>query len=230
MNFLPSAASKIRGSLILVVALGLMVSQANAVCISALEVTVQVTLLETRSGKGLRDYSEVVVWLVPVHTLRPVSLNGGSPPYRMMQQNKMFEPRLLVVPVGSVIEFRNRDPWFHNAFSLSNGMRFDLGPNRPGVQKAVRFDRPGAAYVFCDIHPQMAAVILAVDSPYFGVSDKTGHISIGNVPPGTYFVHVWYENAASQPLEALQRTVVLNGEHRNKPKIFIALAKRAPSN
>jgi len=39
---------------------------------------------------------------------------------------------------------------------------------------------------------------------------------------------VWYENAASPPLEALQRTVVLDGEHRNKPKIFIALAKRAP--
>ena len=70
------------------------------------------------------------------------------------------------------------------------------------------------AYVFCNIHPQMSAVVLTVESPYFGVSDKAGHISIVNVPPGTYVLHVWYENASSQTLKTLHRAIVLGDDRR----------------
>jgi hypothetical protein len=226
LDFFPSAVAKFRSGLTFVLVFSLFASQASAVCLSAFEVTIQVTLLGTKPGKALKDYSEVVVWLVPVGVLQPASLSRELPRYRMMQHNKMFEPRLLVVPVGSMVEFRNHDPWFHSAFSFSNSMRFDLGPRGPGGQKAVRFDHPGVAYVFCDIHPQMEAVVLAVESKYFGVSDKAGHISIGNVPPGRYSLHVWYENATPQVLSGLHRVVVLDGNHRNPPRIFIAMAKR----
>lgn len=222
-----SEVAKLRSGLILVLAFSLIASQANAVCISAFEVKIQVALLDSKSGNALKDYSEVVVWLVPVRVLQSVNLPREFTRYRMMQHNKVFEPRLLVVPVGSTVEFRNRDPWFHSAFSFSNGMRFDLGPREPGGRKAVRFDHPGAAYVFCEIHPEMEAVILAVESPYFGVSNKTGHILIDNVPPGTYSIHVWYENATSQTLNGLRRAIVLDGDHRTQ-KIFIAMAKRVP--
>jgi hypothetical protein len=227
LDLFPSAAAKFRSGLILLVAFSLIASQANAVCISAFEVEIQVALLDSRSGNAPKDYSEVVVWLVPVRVLQPASLPRELPHYRIMQHNKRFEPRLLVVPVGSTVEFRNRDPWFHSAFSFSNSMRFDLGPREPGGRKAVRFNHPGAAYVFCDIHPEMEAVILAVESPYFGVSNKAGHILINNVPPGTYSLHVWYENATSQTLKGLRRAIVLDGDHRT-PKIFIAMAKRVP--
>jgi hypothetical protein len=140
----------------------------------------------------------------------------------------MFEPRLLVVPAGSIVEFRNRDRWIHDAFSFSGSKRFDLGPNRAGGQRTVKFDRAGVVYVFCKIHPQMAAVVLTVSSPYFGVSDKAGRITIGNVPPGTYLLHFWYENAAWQAPKALHRAIVLGDDHRVLPTISIALAKRVP--
>ena len=228
LDLFRSAVAKLRSSLILVLGFSLIASQANAVCISAFEVKIQVTLLDTKAGKDPRDYSEVVVWLVPVGVLARASLPRDLPRYRVMQHNKMFEPRLLVVPVGSTVEFRNRDPWVHSAFSFSKSMRFDVGPRRPGWQKAMRFDHPGVAYVFCEIHPQMEAVVLAVGSTYFGVSDKAGHISIGNVPSGRYSVHVWYENATPQVLSGLHRAILLDGDHRTTPKIFIAMAKRVP--
>jgi len=63
-----------------------------------------------------------------------------------MQRDKMFEPHLLVVPAGSIVEFQNRDPWFHDAFSIS-GNKLDLRPNRAGGQKTVRFDRAGGVGV-----------------------------------------------------------------------------------
>jgi hypothetical protein len=76
----------------------------------------------------------------------------------------------------------------------------------------------------------MMAIVLTVDSTYFGVSDKTGHISIGNVPPGKYFLHVWYENATPQALEALRRTIFVGGDSRSLPTISIVLLNRIPMN
>ncbi len=59
-DLLPSAVAKFRSGLIFVLAFSLVASQANAVCVSAFEVTIQVTLLDTKSGNALKDYSEVV--------------------------------------------------------------------------------------------------------------------------------------------------------------------------
>ncbi len=87
--------------------------------------------------------------------------------YRLVQHNKRFEPRMLVVPVGSVVDFPNADPWFHNVFSLYRGKRFDLGLYQAGAQRSVKFDRIGPSYLFCNIHPEMTGVVLAVESELF---------------------------------------------------------------
>ncbi|MGB7464395.1 MAG: hypothetical protein WBW14_15960 [Candidatus Acidiferrum sp.] len=87
LGLFPSAAAKFRSGLILLVAFSLIASQANAVCISAFEVEIQVALLDSRSGNAPKDYSEVVVWLVPVRVLQPASLPREFPHYRIMQHN-----------------------------------------------------------------------------------------------------------------------------------------------
>lgn len=107
---------------------------------------------------------------------------------RLVQRNKSFEPHVLVVPVGSVVEFPNQDPFFHNVFSLFEGKRFDLGLYEAGTTRNVVFDKPGISYIFCNIHSEMSAVVIAVGSPYYGISDQRGRVSIPNVPPaGTRF-------------------------------------------
>src|ERR1700730_6115254 len=106
---------------------------------------------------GLRaekDASRVVVWLVPLEAVQPVRTTTERPHYRLVQRNKRFEPGLLVVPAGSVVDFPNADPWFHNVFSLYRGKRFDLGLYQAGAQRSVRFDGPGPSYLFCNIHPE----------------------------------------------------------------------------
>jgi plastocyanin len=190
------------------------------------EVTGQVRLFHADPARNLEDGREVVVWLIPVQAGQNPPLHTELPHYRVIQHHKMFEPRLLVVPAGSIVEFVNHDPWFHNVFSLSRTRRFDLGLYEPGVQKAVRFDRAGVSYLFCQLHPEMMAVVLTVDSKYFGVSDKTGRISISNVPPGKYFIHVWYENGTPQARETLRRAIFIGDDSRSLPAISIALSNR----
>jgi len=157
-----------------------------------------VALRDQDKQRPLKDASQVAVWLVPTDaaddTVRSSAYHPAS--YQMRQQDKRFEPHLLVVPVGSSVRFPNLDPWFHNVFSLYRGKRFDLGLYQAGSQKSVQFDRPGPSYIFCNIHPEMSAVILAVNSHYIGVSVSSGNIAIADVPPGHYRVHFWYEFAA----------------------------------
>jgi len=127
----------------------------------ATDVNGEVELSQTGSGQVL-DASQVVVWLVPTGAVQRVSATTQKPHYRLVQHNKRFEPSLLVVPVGSVVDFPNYDPWFHNVFSLYRGKRFDLGLYQAGAQRSVKFDRIGPSYLFCNIHPGMTGVVLAV--------------------------------------------------------------------
>jgi hypothetical protein len=126
---------------------------------------------------------------------------------RLTQHHKSFEPHVLVVPVGAVVEFPNRDPFFHNVFSLFDGKRFDLGLYEAGDTRNVSFDRPGISYIFCNIHAEMSAVVIALDTPYFAVSNRRGEIVIAHVPTGHYILHVWYEGALPSTLKALTREI-----------------------
>ena len=163
---------------------------------NTLDVAGDITLLpQDGAQQPITDASNVVIWLVPLDSPAFVPTAERPTTYRMVQHDKKFEPELLVVPLGSSVRFPNLDPWFHNVFSLYRGKRFDLGLYQAGDEKTVRFDRPGPSYIFCNIHPQMAAVILTVNSQYYGLTNKSGHISISGVPAGKYAMHVWYENA-----------------------------------
>jgi plastocyanin len=192
----------------------------------AQEVKGEVRLIQADSGATVKDASRVVVWLVPLDTVRPIQFNSERPNHRMAQHDKTFEPNLLVVPMGSVVDFPNLDPWFHSVFSLYRGKRFDLGLYESGSQKEVRFDRPGASYVFCNIHPEMVAVVLTVDSQFYGISDKAGHISIAAVPPGRYLLRVWSENATAEALQALERLIVIDNGSHSLPKVSIPATRQ----
>src|SRR5258708_8489451 len=130
-----------------------------------------------------------------------------SHPLRLTQHNKSFEPHLLVVPVGAVVQFPNRDPFFHNVFSLFEGKGFGLGLYEAGTTRNVSFDRPGVSYIFCNIHAEMSAVVIALDTPYFGISNRKGEVVIPQVPTGHYTMRVWYETALPETLNAMTREV-----------------------
>jgi hypothetical protein len=119
----------------------------------------------------------------------------------------MFTPHLLVVPTGSQVEFPNQDPFFHNVFSLFNGRRFDLGLYESGTSRSVRFDREGASYIFCNIHPEMGAIVLALSTPYYGISGENGVVVLHSVPPGSYRLNVWSENGQLANPDLSQRIV-----------------------
>jgi plastocyanin len=195
---------------------------------STFTVSGEASVIAAGSSSLAKDASRIVVWLSPIDAVRPAAATTQRAHYRLLQRNKRFEPGLLVVPVGSVVDFPNDDPWFHNVFSLYQGKRFDLGLYQAGAQRSVRFDRVGPSYLFCNIHSEMTGVVLVVDSDFFGITDKSGRYSIPGLPPGRYVLHVWYENATQDSLQALQRQVTLPNDNRTLPAIWVHAAKQAP--
>ena len=107
------------------------------------------------------------------------------------QRHLDFEPHVLAVRVGTVVDFPNDDHVFHNVFSFRDGKKFDLGLYPAGSTKPIVFDRPGLSRIFCNIHPHMAAYVMAVATPYFATADEHGVFSISGIPAGTYTYHAW---------------------------------------
>jgi plastocyanin len=175
------------------------------------EVSAKILMSATQTAGKKRkapNVANVVVWLSPLKSggITPM-MQARQPVYRLVQKDKMFTPHLLVVPTGSQVEFPNQDPFFHNVFSLFNGKRFDLGLYESGTSRSVRFDREGVSYIFCNIHPEMGAIVLALNTPYYGLSSESGLVALHNVPAGSYRLNVWSENGQLANSDVSQKIV-----------------------
>jgi len=147
-----------------------------------------VTGLVSVGGKSSAD---AVIWL---EIANPPDFAQSSKVV-IDQRNLRFAPRVLAVRVGTAVDFPNNDKVFHNVFSFRDGKKFDLQMYPTGTSKRIVFDRPGLSRIFCNIHPNMAAYVMAVDTPYYAVSDERGAFTITGVPAGTYKYHAWRAGA-----------------------------------
>jgi plastocyanin len=185
----------------------LLLSPASAM---AQQPTLKARVELTRNGHRLKDASQAVVWLNPVGgTPAETPHQDASQIPQLVQKNKTFQPSLLVIPVGGKVEFPNHDPFFHNVFSLFEGKRFDLGLYETGTTRFVQFDKPGISYIFCNIHAEMSAVIIALSTPYFAISNARGEVSIANVPPGRYDLQIFHASVTPDALRAVNREITV---------------------
>lgn len=182
----------------------------SPVAVSTVRGRIELTNSRLKPRDGRIDASGVVVWLAaPDGSV----LRGASKQRKIItQRNKRFSPHIIAVETGSEVDFPNEDPFFHNVFSIFNGKRFDLGLYASGETRPVNFNRAGISYIFCNIHPQMSAVVIALDTPYFAISDKGGGFAISNVPAGNYRLNVWHERAKPETLAALARGIQITGQ------------------
>ena len=185
-------------------------------CIGTVAVRAQVATVVSRieveggARAGHTLSPTTVVWLAPLAGTQAPAAPPAASPLRLIQKNKSFDPHVLVVPAGSTVEFPNRDPFFHNVFSLFDGKRFDLGLYEAGTSRMLHFDRPGISYIFCNIHPEMSAVVITLNTPYYAIVHGEGPLQIPNVPFGRYRLVVWSES--NGPETALPGRDVTIGE------------------
>jgi hypothetical protein len=164
-----------------------------------------------------------VVWLEPLAGT-PVHPFVRRPSYTLLQKNRTFLPHLQVIPVGAVVQFPNADPFFHNVFSLFDGKRFDLGLYEAGSSKSVTFSREGVSYIFCNIHPEMSAVVLALTTPLFAIADSNDSFVLRNIPSGDYKLHFWIEGVPQSVVDGMTRYEHLSAGNVDLGLLFIPTA------
>jgi plastocyanin len=152
---------------------------------------------------GMKPEANVAVWVDAPGAPRQQAARPV-----LEQRNMDFYPRVLVVEVGTVVDFPNHDRVLHNVFSFHNGKKFDLGIYPTGSVKRVTFDKPGLSRLLCNIHPHMMAYVMAVESPYFALSDQSGRFVIRDVPTGTRTYH-WWKPGVDAPMTA---SAAMNGD------------------
>jgi plastocyanin len=151
-----------------------------------------------------RPVADAVVWLDGSPKSKPIKA-------AIVQKGKKFTPRILVVTSGSTVEFPNRDDIFHNVFAEYRAKKFDLGMYKQGETRSVIFDKTGVVSVLCNVHSNMSAYVVVVDTPFYVKTDKSGRYSIPNVTSGSYTVHAWHESGATyKSTTNIQGTVALN--------------------
>ncbi len=127
---------------------------------------------------------------------QPVAL----PTKQVAQKDLTFVPSLLPIRVGTKVEFPNLDDTYHNIFSYSPAKRFDLGRYRPDERPIPTqvFDKPGLVILRCDIHEHMRGLILVLNTPYFVMTDTSGHFRLDGVPAGHYILKTWIDSRTTR--------------------------------
>ena len=153
-------------------------------------VTVQV---QDASGKPLPD---AVAYLESAQASKAVGALKPSNPVEIAQIARQFDPRVSVVPVGTMVTFPNKDAVRHHVYSFSPAKTFELKLYSGTPANPVQFDKAGVAVLGCNIHDNMVAWVVVVDTPYFGRSAKAGPVSLNNVPAASYRLRVWHPGLA----------------------------------
>jgi len=153
----------------------------------------QVTILE-RPGETTEDLGNVVVFLEPIGAAarhKPATPSNSV----INLQSRQFRPRVTVVMEGSTVAFPNLDPFSHNVFSKTNG-GFDTGVYGRGKTRDNVFQTAGVYSLYCNVHPRMAAYVVALQTPFFVQAGLDGRFTLENVPPGRYRLHAWHDRTS----------------------------------
>ena len=136
------------------------------------------------------ENARVVIWLEgdDLPAAEPVTAT-------LAQHYQRFDPEIVVVPVGSTVNFPNQDPVFHNVFSLSHARSFDLGYYPQGRSRAVEFKQAGVVQVYCHLHSNMYGAIVVVPSRMYARPGQDGQFTIAKVPAGNYQLVAWHASA-----------------------------------
>ena len=167
---------------------------------------VELTNSKNLAVRKHKDYAGVVLWLEPVDRAVP-----AMPPkhVEMLQKDKVFQPHVVAISLGSTVDLPNLDLIFHNAFSNFSGQPFDVGLYPPRTSKSVTFRHAGIVRVFCNIHASMSAIIAVLNTPWYAVTQPAGKYAIDGVAPGQYQLRIFHERALPENLEFLERRIVV---------------------
>lgn len=124
---------------------------------------------------------------------QPTSAASASamPQQQIVTRRSRFFPQTMVVTRGTEVRFPNMDSIQHNVFSLTPGHQFDVGLYGEGEGRSHVFNGTGMVEMYCNVHPNMAAFMLVLDTPHFITPDENGDFMLRDLPVGPGELLIW---------------------------------------
>lgn len=146
---------------------------------------------------------EVAVYLTPVGAGQVGAGDTADRPPSINQHDLSFSPHVSIIQTGTAVAFPNDDDVRHHVYSFSQAKRLNMTidshsvhPDRPV------FDQPGVVTLGCNIHDNMLAYLLVVDTPNFATTDRDGVVRLTTLSAGTFEVNIWTPRLAAGDLPA----------------------------
>ncbi|MCM0613937.1 methylamine utilization protein [Marinobacter sediminum] len=137
---------------------------------SAPAMSSELTVTVTFNG-GNEPVEGAVVYLDEPDNTTPVTAE-------IYQKDRKFHPHALVIPIGSRVEFPNRDNTQHHVYSFSPAKTFNIELYAGKPEAPVVFDKPGIVELGCNIHDNMQAFIVVTETSVIGRTDAAGRITL----------------------------------------------------
>lgn len=183
----------------------------------ALAATLQLQVLAANG----QPQADAVLLLEPQGGRAPVKPLAGI---EVAQEGKQFMPAVSVLPVGTRVQFPNRDTVRHHVYSFSDAKKFEIKLYVGKPENPVLFDRAGVVVLGCNIHDSMIGWIVVSDTPWYGKTAANGRLQLDDVPAGRYTLRTWHPSlpvgspgleqtvtVGSAALELQQRLPVVGG-------------------
>jgi plastocyanin len=169
----------------------------------AVAATIEARVADAR-GHAVPD---AVIYAIPAGRTLPLAKKTAI----MDQKNRMFIPHVLPVQVGTAVRFPNSDDIRHQVYSFSPAKTFQLPLYAGTPATPLVFDKAGVVTLGCNIHDQMNAFIVVVDTPYFEKTSADGRVTLDDLESGRYTLHAWYPDMRTEPQP---QSVTLKGDER----------------
>ncbi len=179
--------------------------------------TIDVKVQDAR-GRAVHD---AVVYAIPEGRQLPLAKRTAV----MDQKNRMFIPHVLAVQTGTSVQFPNSDDVRHHVYSFSPAKPFQLPLYKGTPATPEVFDKAGVVTLGCNIHDQMSAFIVVVDTPYFEKTAASGQATLRDLDAGRYNVRVWYPDMRTEPQP---QSITLSGSERASVSFTTGAAAAPP--
>jgi plastocyanin len=127
----------------------------------------------------------------------------------MDQQNKAFVPHVLAVTAGTTVEFPNTDSVNHYVYSFSEIKKFQFKLFKGDLEKhQILLDKPGLITIGCNIHDFMLGYIFVAPTPYVGVTDVKGEVTLSLPDKGEFQLAIWHERANEDLSQITQKIII----------------------
>jgi plastocyanin len=156
-------------------------------------------IVGTVKAKGVKNSADAVIY---IEKISGKTFNPPKEHARMDQKNLKFHPHVLPILAGTTVDFLNSDDVLHNVFSPDQcADKMNLGTWPKGQTRSYTYKNPGCVTVMlCNVHPEMEAYVLALETPFYAVSAADGKYEIKDVPAGKYELKIWHEKLKAQTI------------------------------